>query len=151
MQGTHVPNPTQQSAFVAQIDALGRPHDIRALPLSGLRLVVALRLCAQFERVGRDPLPELAQRFRSIEAACAVHDLMVTVAASWPEPFTFGRPCCLSLSPDEVTLAAMSRAALHADHAGFSRSINGFVRQDRQEALYNSALHAVALLSATHA
>ncbi len=146
-----MPNPTQQSAFAAQIDALGRPQDIRALPLSGLRLVVALRLCAQFERAARDPVPELAQRFRSTEAACAVHDLIVTVVDSWPEPFTFNGPCCLSLSPDEATLAAMSRAALHADHAGFFRSIDGFVRQDRQQALYNSTLHAVALLSATPA
>ena len=60
----------------ATISALARPHDVRGLSLTALHLVMAMRLCALFERADRDPVPDLARRYRSVEAACAVHGLV---------------------------------------------------------------------------
>ncbi len=56
------------------------------------------------------------------------------------------RPCCLAMTPDESTLAALSRAAFNGKREDFSAEVAGFVRADRHEALYNATIHAVALL-----
>ena len=105
-------------------------------------------MSALFEQAGRDPVPDLAQRYRSVEAACAVHGLVRTVMRTWPEPFMVNRACCLAMSPDETTLAAMVRAACRADRTGFGDEIAGFVRDERHDALYEATVHAAALLQA---
>lgn len=132
----------------ATIAALGRAPDLRALSLAGVQVITAVRLCALAHRDGTDPVPGLAQRFRSLESAFAVADLARTLARCWPEPAMVNRPCCLCLSPDEATLAGMVRHAARADRAAFGRELAGFVREDRHEALWNACLHAVALLTA---
>jgi len=131
-----------------QIKALARPQDIRGLSITGLHVVMAIRLCAVFERAGRDPVPDLASRYRSVEAACAVDGLVRTVKHSWPEPFMVNRPCCLTMTGDEATLAQITRAATAADRAAFARAIEGFVESARHEALFCAAIHAAALLQA---
>ncbi|MBF9150567.1 hypothetical protein I2488_06100 [Novosphingobium sp. 1Y9A] len=128
------------------IAALRRPQDVRGLSLKGLHLIMAMRVCAMFEASGRDPVPDLAQRYRSVEAACAVHGLVQTIKQVWPEPFMVNRPCCLAITPDEATLANLGRAAVSAHRDLFSAAIAGFVRADRHEALYNATIHAVALI-----
>jgi hypothetical protein len=125
---------------------MARPSDVRALSLKGLHITMAMRICAVFEAAGRDPVPDLAQRYRSIEAACAVHGLVQTIKQVWPEPFMVNRPCCLAMTPDETTLAALARAAINGRRDDFSTEVAGFVRADRHEALYNATIHAVALV-----
>lgn len=137
--------------FSATIARLGRPGDLRALDMKALHVVMAVRLCALFDRAEREPLAELAQRFRSFEAAAAVLDLVRTVSWAWPEPFTVNRPCCLAMSPDETTLAAMLRAAARGDRAGFGEVLAGFVRPGRHERLYDAGILAAATLAAAHA
>lgn len=134
--------------FAALIDRMARPQDVRGLSLSGLHMVMAMRLCALFENAGRDPVPDLAQRYRSVEAACAVHGLVSTIKQVWPEPFMVNRPCCLAMTPDEATLAALVRSAKAADRDAFAQAIAGFVRSGRHDALYEATLHAVALIPA---
>lgn len=130
------------------IESLARPHDVRGLTLSGLHMVLAMRLCALFDQAERDPVPDLARRYRSIEAACAVHGLVQTIKQVWPEPFLVNRPCCLAMTPDEVSLAALVRNALAADRNGFGRVVDGFVRAERHGGLYEATVHAAALLPA---
>jgi hypothetical protein len=132
--------------FPATLEKLARPHDVRGLTLNGLHMVMAMRLCALFDQAGRDPVPDLARRYRSIEAACAVHGLVQTIKQVWPEPFIINRPCCHAMTPDEVTLSALVRAARSADRTGFAQAVDGFVRADRHGALYEATVHAVALL-----
>lgn len=134
---------TQFSATLAQ---LARPFDVRGLTLAGLHMVMAMRLCAMFDRANRDPVADLARRYRSIEAACAVHGLVQTIKQVWPEPFMVNRPCCHAMTPDEVTLSAMVRTARSADRDGFTQAVAGFVRSERHAALFESTVHAVALL-----
>lgn len=131
----------------AIVAALARPQDVRALSLTALHVVMAMRLSAMFERVGRDPVPDLAQRYHSVEAAAAVHALVRRVIRTWPDRFLVNRPCQLVMTPDEATLAAMVRHALSGDSAGFADLLDGFVRADRHDGLYQSTRHAAALLS----
>lgn len=140
--------PAGESAtrFSALIESMARPQDVRGLSLKGLHVTMAMRLCALFDAAGRDPVPDLARRYRSIEAACAVHGLVMTIKQVWPEPFMVNRPCCLTMTPDEMTLAALARAAISGQREAFSEAITGFVRAERHEALYNATIHAVALI-----
>lgn len=142
------PQPLGESStrFSALIDSLLRPQDVRGLSLKSLHVTMAMRLCALFDAAGRDPVPDLAQRYRSVEAACAVHGLVQTVKQVWPEPFMVNRPCCLAMTPDEVTLVALARSAQAGNRAAFTDAITGFVRSDRHDALYNATIHAVALI-----
>lgn len=142
----HHPTGESSTRFTALVESMSRPHDVRGLSLNGLHMVMAMRLCALFDAAGRDPVPDLARRYRSIEAACAIHGLVLTVKQVWPEPFLVNRPCCLAMTPDEVTLAALARAALSARRQDFADTVTGFVRADRHDALYNATVHAVALI-----
>lgn len=134
------------SKFSVTIEQLARQHTVRGLTLTGLHMVLAMRLCALFDQVDRDPVPDLARRYRSIEAACAVHSLVQMIKQVWPEPFIVNRPCCHAMTPDEVTLAALVRAARTADRHHFAQAIAGFVRAERHSALFEATVHAVALL-----
>ena len=134
--------------FSPIIEALARPSDLRALSMSALHLVMSMRLCALFDRAGRDPVAELATRFGSVIAAEEVLMLIGMIGRSWPEPFVVGRPCCLAMTPDERTLANLARLALAADRDGFAREIDGFVRPGRQDALFAQTVRCGAELAA---
>jgi hypothetical protein len=138
--------PATTSNAEAVIAALAAPRDLRSLSLAGVQVVSAIRLCAVAGRDGIDAVPELARRHRNLEAAFALQDMVRTVTRTWPEPFMVGRACCLRLTPDEATLAAMVRTARGRDREGFGAVLQGFVRADRHEALWNACVHAVALL-----
>ena len=142
----HQPGSDSATRFSAVIAGMARGHDIRGLTLKGLHLTMAMRLCALFEATARDPVPDLARRYHSIEAACAVHGLVMTIKQVWPEPFMVNRPCCLAMTPDETTLAALARAAMASRRDIFGDVVSGFVRFERHDALYNAAVHAVALI-----
>jgi hypothetical protein len=145
-----MPSPSVDTTAAATIAALARRDEIRALPLLLVELVMAMRVAALFERAGRDPVPDLARRYRSVEAATAVDGLVRTVVRCWPERFVVNRPCCTALTPDEATLAALGRLGRHGDRDGFAAQLAGFVRADRHEALYQATIHAIALLPSLH-
>ena len=136
--------------FSATIAALARPADLRALSLQGLQLVMAMRMCALFEAAGRDPILELTTRFRSVTAARSVLELAEAVRRCWPESFMVHRPCCLALSTDEHTLAAMIRAVGGRNSAAFHDTLQGLVRADRLEHLHDVTVRAVAALEAAN-
>ena len=129
------------------VAGLARPRDLRTLRAEAMHLVMAMRLCALFLVARRDPVAELATRFGSVPVACHVLDLSRAIAAFWPERYVASRPCCLRLSPDENTVAAMAGAVLDHDRAGFTRALDGFVRTDRHEALHVATIRAVAALA----
>ena len=136
---------TRHSA--ATIAALARPPVLHALTAKAQTVVIAIRLCALSAREGADPLSALALQLQNCEAAFAVHELVRTVTRAWPERFAVGRACCQRLSPDEATLAKLIHANAARDRAEFSRAIDGFVRHDRHEALWDACTHAVMLMA----
>jgi len=141
------PDPSAADRFAATVAALGSPRDLRSLPVEAMHLVMGMRLCALFLAAGRDPVAELATRLGSVTAACHILDLSRAVARTWPEPYTAARPCCMCLSPDEATLAAMGEAVIDRDHRRFAQALEGFVRADRHEHLRLATIRAVAALA----
>lgn len=141
--------PDAPDRFGDAVRLLGRPADLRALPLPALHVVMAMRLAALFEHARRDPVAELTCRLRSVTAALEFCELQRRVLRAWPEAYTASRPCRLRMTPDETTLAGMVRAAAAGDRAAFGRVLEGFVRAGRHDALFASCVSTVAALPAT--
>lgn len=133
--------------FAATIEALARPADLRALPLPAMHLIMAMRLCALFEMAGREPLVELTRRFSSVTAAEQVLALTRMVGRCWPQAFVVSRPCCLRLSPDERTLANITRTAMAGDRAACARELEGFVRPVWHDPVFDQLAQTVSQLS----
>jgi hypothetical protein len=126
------------------IARLQQPPHVTALgPLAG-RFVHALRLIAMHERLGRDPVPELALRLGSVEVAARTLILAQTISATWPENIHVSRFCCRLLSHDEATIGAVMDAAARADRNGFEAALAGLIRADRMHRLWEGALALVA-------
>ena len=112
-----------------------------------IRAIVGIRLLAICSRSGTEALPMLTQRLASVTAAKAFIAFADLVGTSWPENFNVMRPCCRVVSPDEATLAQMVDAAASGNRARFNLTLDGFVRSDRQDALFERAAEAAALIA----
>ena len=134
------PSTTAQQTIVA----LAAPPRIEALGPIGGRFVHALRLVALHERLGRDPVPELAVRLGSVEVAAKALFLAQAISASWPENIHVSRFCCRLLSHDEATIGAFVDAAAGAERAAFEGALAGLIRADRMPRLWEGALALTA-------
>lgn len=109
------------------IASLAAPPRLQTLgPIAG-RFIHALRLIALHERMGRDPVPELAARLGSVEVAARALILAQTISASWPENIHVSRFCCGLLNHDEADPSAPLSMRPHR-RAGGVRS--GALRPD---------------------
>lgn len=126
------------------IAALATPPRVEALGPIGGRFIHALRLIALHERIGRDPVPELAMRMGSVEIAAKALILAQAISASWPENIHVSRFCCGLLSHDEATIGAFVDAAAGADRVGFEGTLAGLIRADRMHRLWEGALALTA-------
>jgi hypothetical protein len=133
--------------FAVAVRELARPADLRALGVPALHCVMGTRLYALLRLGGQDPVVELATRLGSVAAAAAICELAEAVGRFWPERYTAGRPCCLKMTPDEQTLAAMARHAIAGDRDGFRATLDGFVRSARHDALFELTVRAVAAVA----
>jgi hypothetical protein len=140
MSGHHSPT----AAARTTIAALATPPRIDTLGPIGGRFVHALRLIALHERLGRDPVPELAARLRSVEVAAKALSLAQAISASWPENIHVSRFCCRLLSHDEATIGAFVDAAAEANRAAFEQALAGLIRADRMPRLWEGALALTA-------
>lgn len=140
-----MPNHRLPSAAIRNtIAALAIPPRIETLgPIAG-RFLYALRLIALHDRVGRDPVPELAANLGSVDVAARALILAQAIAASWPENIVISRFCCRLMSHDEVSIGAFVDAAVHGDRAGFEAALSGLIRADRTHRLWESALELAA-------
>ncbi|WP_233994177.1 DNA-directed RNA polymerase subunit beta' [Porphyrobacter sp. AAP60] len=126
------------------IAALAVPPRIETLgPVAG-RFLHALRLIALHERMGRDPVPELAIRLGSVAIAAKALILAQTISAAWPENIHVSRFCCRLLSHDEATIGAFIDAAFHGNRAGFEDALAGLIRPERMHRLWEGALALTA-------
>lgn len=137
----HRPSATAARQTIA---ALATPPQIERLgPVAG-RFIHALRLIALHERVGRDPVPELAAKLGGVEIAAKALMLAHTISAIWPENIHVSRFCCRLLSHDEATIGAFVDAATMGDRMGFEAAITGLIRMDRAPRLWEAALALAA-------
>ncbi len=140
MPGHRPPSATTRNT----ISALGAPPRIETLgPIAG-RFLHALRLIALHDRMGRDPVPELAANLGSVDVAARALILAQAIAASWPENIAISRFCCRLMSHDEATIGGFVDAAAHGDRAGFEAALSGLIRADRTHRLWESALALAA-------
>jgi len=146
------PSPLHSSAnsatrTAAIIQSMSTPPGIQSLSYLALKTIAATRLLAVSSKLGRDPLLELSQRFSCITTAKAFLGFADCAGGYWPQAVQVLRPCCRVISPDEWTFAQMVDAAAKADRDGFARVLEGFVRSDRHETLYEHTLKMAALMS----
>jgi len=137
----------QRTPFAAAQDviaALAATPRVEVLGPLGGRFVHALRLIALHERMGRDPVPELAARLGSIDVAAKALALAQVIAASWPENVHVSRFCCRLMSHDEATIGAFVDAAARRERNGFENALTGLVRPERMHRLWEAALALVA-------
>lgn len=126
------------------IAALAAPPRIERLgPVAG-RFIHALRLIAIHERIGRDPVPELAAKLGGVEIAAKALMMAHLIATVWPENIHVSRFCCRLLSHDEATIGAFVDAAAAGDRMGFEAAITGLIRADRAPRLWEAALALAA-------
>jgi hypothetical protein len=126
------------------IAALAAPPRIERLgPIAG-RFIHALRLIALHERMGRDPVPELAVRLSSVAVAAKALILAQAIVACWPEPIHASRFCCCLMSHDEATIGAFVDAAAAGDRVGFEAVLAGLVRPELMHRLWEGALMLTA-------
>lgn len=131
---------TPSAAARSIVAALAAPPRVERLGPIAERFIHALRLIAVHERVGRDPVPELAARLGSVEVAAKALILAQAIAAAWPENIVVSRFCCRLLSHDEATIGAFVDAAAAGNRRGFEAALDGLVRADRAHRLWESAL-----------
>ena len=132
--------------YVRTVARLARPADIRVLPVVAMRLVLVMRWRPYYARAEREPLGELAARLGSVTAALTALEFADRVTAAWPEPFTVHPACCPKLTPDEHTVALVAKAAAAGDRAAFAAALDGLVRPQRHERLFDAAIRAVCAL-----
>lgn len=135
----HAPSAAARTA----VAKLAQPPQVRSLHPVAARFVYALRLIALHERSHSDPVPELTQRLGRISIAIKMLQLLETVTKGWPETVHVRRFCCGCLSHDELTLGRMLEAAWRGDRAEFGRQIDGLVRHDRIDRIWNDAVDLV--------
>ncbi|MDP2131180.1 MAG: DNA-directed RNA polymerase subunit beta' [Erythrobacter sp.] len=136
----------QPPSAIAQstIAALAAPPCMEALGSIANRFIHALRLIALHDRIGRDPVPELAARLHGVDVAAKALMLAQEIAANWPENIQISRFCCCLLSHDEATIGAFVDAAAMGDRVGFEAALTGLIRADRMHRLWEGALALVA-------
>lgn len=121
------------------LEELARPRRIDSLAPLAARFAYAIRLIALHERVGRDPVPELAARLGSVDVAARALALSQAIASTWPENIRVSRFCCCQLTHDEATIGAMLEAVAGRDRDGFDAQLAGLVRPDRITRLWEAA------------
>lgn len=137
-------NRSPTAAARAIIAALAAPPRIERLGPIAARFVHALRLIAAHERMGRDPVPELANRLGSVDVAAKALILAHAISATWPENIHVSRFCCRLMSHDEATIGAFVDAAAYGDRRGFEAALDGLIRPERAHRLWESALALAA-------
>lgn len=138
------PDNAPSAASRKLIAALAAPPRVDTLGPIGGRFVHALRLIALHERLGRDPVPELAARLGGVEIAAKALILAQAISASWPEAIHVSRFCCRLMSHDEATIGAFVDAAARGDRVGFEAALAGLVRPERMVRLWEASLALAA-------
>jgi len=123
-------------------------RDLRAFPLTAMHMIMAMRLCILFGQAGRDPLPDLAVRLRSMEAARRVERIVRSIQQSWPEQFLVHRPCCLALSPDEALLGDLTVAATQGDENGAAQLLRDMLPAETARPLFLETVAAAGAIQA---
>jgi hypothetical protein len=137
--------------MAANLDGMFALRDLRAHPLVAMHVVMGTRLSFIYTRAGRDPLPDLAVRLRSMRAAQAQQALTVAISRHWPDTFMLRRPCCMALSPDEMVLADVAVAAMRGDRGAAMDAMRDFLPGLARERLFRDMVELVDAIRSAQA
>jgi hypothetical protein len=135
----------------ASLDRTFALKDLREHPLVAMHVVMGTRLSLLFGRAGRDPLPDLAVRLRSMRAASAQQALTATIWSNWPDVFALRRPCCMILSPDEMLLADVAVAAMRGDKDKAMDAMRDFLPGLARDRLFREMVELVDAIRSAQA
>lgn len=135
-------NRTSSAASI--IAQLALPPRLADLQPAAARFVISLRLIAVHERAMRDPVPELAARLGNVELAAKSLALAKVIMRVWPENIHISRFCCGLMSHDEATIGAMIESTARRNRDAFDRAVEGLIRPDRAQALWEASADLVA-------
>ena len=121
-------------------------RDLRTFPLAAMHVVMGMRLCILYGQAGRDPLPDLAVRLRSMDAARRIERIVRAVQCAWPEPFLIHRPCSMTLTPDETMIAQLAVAATQGNEAGAVTLLGDMLKRDVIDELFLGLVAAVGAI-----
>ncbi|MBO9670458.1 MAG: hypothetical protein J7485_08070 [Sphingobium sp.] len=127
----------------ADLDRTFALRDLREHSLIAMHVVMGTRLSLLFGRAGRDPLPDLAVRLRSMRAARAQQALTAAIWCHWPDTFALRRPCCMVLSPDEMVLADAAVAAMRGDRSAAMDAMRDFLPSLARDRLFREIVELV--------
>ncbi|MBN8832694.1 MAG: hypothetical protein J0G94_19245 [Sphingomonadales bacterium] len=130
------------------LSTLFRFRDLRAYPLTAMHMIMGTRLCILFGQAGRDPLPDLAVRLRSMAAARRMARLVRAIQESWPDNFLIHRPCCMALSPDEALLGDIAMAAAQGDEDAAVQLLRDMLPAEVSRLIFLEAVTAAAAIQA---
>lgn len=133
------------------LDAMFASRDLRANPMIAMHVVMATRLSILFARAGRDPLPGLAVRLRSMRAAQAAMSLVAAIGRVWPENVTMRRPCCTVMSPDEMLIADVAAAAARGDRRAAMDAMRDLLPCLSRDRLFREMVELVDAIRAAQA
>jgi hypothetical protein len=85
------------------------------------------------------PLAAASAVLGSRSAASALHLVLATMGAAWPEPFAVAPPCCARLTHDEATLVAMVLASRRHTRPVFDALLCEMLDQDARDRLFGAA------------
>ncbi|WP_326409193.1 addiction module antidote protein [Sphingomonas sp.] len=128
----------RHEAMLAQLFAA--PPRLGDLAPDEAALVRATRSWVVAQRHGRRcPLDAAATHLGTPAAARALHLLLASVGAAWPDPVAIAPPCCAHLTHDEATLLGMVLAAHRHGRPVFDALLCEMLDADARDRLFASA------------
>jgi hypothetical protein len=125
--------------MIAQLFAA--PPRLADLAPEEAALVRATRSWVVAQRLGgRCPLSAASAHLDSPAAARALHLLLASVGAAWPDPVAIAPPCCAGLTHDEATLLGMVLAAHRHGRPVFDALLCEMLDTDARDRLFAAAL-----------
>lgn len=113
--------------------------DIRHLSAAQGRIALAMRIAVVFNKLGRNPMPELENRLGSSRAVGHFLNMIGEMGSTWPEPIYVNPPCCPKLSYDEMMLLDLLEACGRADRKAFDERLLDLVSAQARDKIYCAA------------
>lgn len=134
--------------MTGNLETLFGCRDLRASPVIAVQTIMAARISILYARAGRDSLPDMAVRLRSMRAAQALQTMLETVNRVWPEPFLVHRPCCMAMTPDEALIADIALAALRGSRAHALEAMHDLLPCLSRDRLFSQMIELVDAIRA---
>ena len=126
-------------------------RDLRTSPVVVVQTIIAARIAILYARAGRDYLPDMAVRLRSMRAAQALQAVLETANAVWPEPLLVHRPCCTMMTPDEALVADITLAAMRGSRGHAMEAMRDLLPSLPRDRLFGEMIELVDAIRAVQA